>query len=324
MICGRHGIGLATTIVLVLVAAAQGGVKTETVEYWDGDALLAGYLAYDDSAQDKRPGVLVFHEWWGLNDYAKKRARQLAEMGYVALAADVYGKGQHTNGRQEAAGLSQRFMKDRKLLRSRAAAALKELKGHYRVDGDKVAAIGYSFGGTAALELARSGAKLRAVVSFYGGLSTPLPAERRKINCRVLVLHGADDPLVPASEVAAFQAEMRNAQADWQMNVYGGAVHSFANPEAGDDPSDGNAYSKQADTRSWDAMKLLLANTIGVPKDERGGIVRFATRKIARPIGKAGKAAGKAVKHGANWTWKKVTGKDGQDKGGEEPDQGDE
>jgi len=298
-------------LILVLFTGAAGGVKTETLEYWDGDTKLVGYLAYDDSAETRRPGVLVFHEWWGLNEYIKKRTRQVAEMGYVVLAGDIYGGGKHTSDSDEAAKLTKPFHADRQLLRRRAAASLKQLKAHFRTDGSKVAAIGYSFGGTAALELARSGADLQAVVTFYAGLGTPTSARSGKVKPRILVLHGSDDPHVPPQALQGFQNEMRYAKADWQVNIYGGAVHSFANPDAGDDPADGLAYSERADRRSWKAMKLLFSETIGVPKAEKtGGISEFTKDKIARPVGKAGKVTGEAVKHGATWTWKKVTGKD--------------
>jgi len=308
----------ATTIMLMLAALAampatpvRAKIKAKTVKYEHADTVLEGYLAYDDAFKGRRPGVLVLHEWWGLNDYAKLRARQLAQMGYVALAADLYGKGRRAESREEAAGLAGRLKKDRKLMRGRALAGLEELKDHKLTDSKKVAAIGYCFGGTAALELARSGAKLQAVVSFHGGLDTPDPSDARRIRAKVLVLHGADDPHVSPEQLAAFQKEMRAAKVDWQMNIYGGAVHAFTNPDSGKDPSTGAAYNERAARRSWEAMKMLFAETIGLPARGGGGIGTFAKDKIGRPVGTAGKATGKAAQRAATWVWGKLRGKSG-------------
>lgn len=324
----RHGIKMIALVAAVVSATmgtprAWAKVRTETIDYTDGEAVLEGYLAWDDEVKGERPGVLVLHEWWGLNDYAKMRARQLAEMGYVAFAADIYGKGVRARTADEARRLSARFKGDHRLMRARVRAALWELKARELVDAKKVAAIGYCFGGTAALELARSGAKLRAVVSFHGGLDTPAPAVRGRIAPSVLVLHGGDDPHVPLDEVVGFQKEMREAKADWQMIIYGGAVHSFTNPKAGDDPSRGSAYNERAGRRAWDAMRLFLAETIGPRKDRPGvaaKIGRFTRDKIARPVGVAGKATGKAIKHAATWTAGKLTGKKDQDDDEDEED----
>ncbi len=312
---------LGAAVLLLAAGGAPAGVKTKALEYRQGHTALRGYLAYDDSFPHKRPGVLVFHEWWGLNDYAKGRAKQLARLGYVALAADMYGGGRRAATARAAGAMAAPLKKDRKLMRARAQAALKVLQEHPLVDGEKLAAIGFCFGGTAALELARSGAELAAVVSFHGNLDTPDAADAGKIKARVLVLHGGDDPHVPAAEVAAFQKEMRNAGVDWQMITYGGAVHAFTNPAAGDKPSTGAAYHQRAARRAWAAMQLLFAETIGVPRvrGDREGIGRFFVEKVARPVGKAGKATGKAVGKAGKATgrafkkvWEKVTGKDGE------------
>ena len=260
-------LGLAVVgVVGCLAAAGSAAVRTETVEYRQGQTVLEGYLAYDDAVEGKRPGVLVIHEWWGLNDYARMRARQLAEMGYVALAADVYGKGRRAKTAAQAGKLAGQFKSDRPLLRRRVQAGLAQLKAHKLVDPGRVAAIGFCFGGTAALELARSGADLQAVVSFHGGLATPNPRDAKRIKAKVLVLHGGADPHVPPAEVAAFQKEMRDAGVDWQMNTYGRAVHSFTNHAAGSNTSRGAAYDKQAAERSWAAMKLFFVETIGPGK----------------------------------------------------------
>jgi len=244
-------------LVLILSTCAWAKVRTETVEYKQGDIVLEGYLAWDDSIEGKRPGVLVVHEWYGLNDYAKMRARMIAELGYVAFAADIFGKGQRAKTSEEAAKLSGPYVKDRLLMRARVNAALDELKKFNIVDTDRLASIGYCFGGTTVLELARSGADVRGVVSFHGGLSTPNPSDAKNIKGSVLALQGADDPFT-IPDAPAFQQEMRDAGVDWQMVYYGGAVHSFTNPASGNDNSKGVAYNEKADHRSWEAMKTFL------------------------------------------------------------------
>ena len=241
------------------VPAANAAIRTQALEYRHGDAVLEGYLAYDDALQGKRPGVLVFHEWMGPSEYEQRRARELAQLGYVALAADIYGKGVRPKNREEASAQAGRYRGDRPLLRARAAAALDALRAVERVDGSRVAAIGYCFGGGAALELARSGADLRGVVSFHGNLDTPNPDDARNIKGSVLVLTGADDPGVPAAQRQAFQEAMTRAGKDWQMVLYSGAVHAFTNPRSGNDPSRGAAYNEKADRRSWEAMRQFLA-----------------------------------------------------------------
>ncbi len=242
-------------MVMLMASGAQCEVRTERVEYRHGDVLLKGYLAYDDSFTGKRSGVLVVHEWWGLNDYAKRRAEQLAGLGYVAFAIDIYGDGKTTSNAKAAGEWAAVFRNDRSLARARAKAGLEALKNRPQVDPARIAAIGYCFGGTIALEMARGGADLRGVVSFHGGLSTPNPADARNIKGKVLVLHGADDPMEPPAEIAAFQDEMRKAGVDWQMVYYGGAVHAFTNPESGKAGIKGVAYNEAADRRSWRAMR---------------------------------------------------------------------
>lgn len=245
---------------LTLSGVAEAKIVTRTVDYRQGDTVLEGYLAYDDAAPGKRPGVLVVHEWNGLGDYVRKRVEQLARLGYVAFGADIYGKGIRPATPEAAAREAGKYRgADRQLLRARARAGLDELLKQPKVDSGRVAAIGYCFGGTAVLELARSGADLLGVVSFHGGLDTPDPADAKNIRAKVLALHGADDPHVPPQQVAAFQEEMRKGGVDWQMVIYGGAVHSFTNPASGNDPSKGVAYNEKADRRSWEAMKVFFA-----------------------------------------------------------------
>ncbi len=250
---------IAFLVVLVLATQASAAVRTEAVNYKQGDAVLEGHLAWDDAAKGKRPGVLVVHEWWGRNRYADKRAEQLAALGYVALAVDMYGKGIVTEDAARAGELSGQFKKDPALLRARITKALEVLKADKRVDPAKIAAIGYCFGGTTVLELARSGAPVLGVVSFHGGLQTANPDDAKNIKGRVLVLAGGDDPFVPPPQVNAFEDEMRNAGVDWELNLYGGAMHAFSNPEVDKYKLNGAVYNRKADHRSWEAMKRFLA-----------------------------------------------------------------
>jgi dienelactone hydrolase len=248
--------------VLAWMGAAEAAVKSETVEYPHESAVLEGYLAYDESVQEPRPGILVVHEWKGLGDYAKRRAEQLAQLGYLALAVDMYGKGVRAKDHEEAATLSAVYREDRQLMRGRILAALDVLKRHPLVDPGRLAAIGYCFGGTTVLELARSGADVLGVVSFHGGLDTPAPAQPGVVKAKVLVLSGAEDRFVSA-HVAAFEQEMQRAGIDYRLIQYPGAVHSFTVPEAGDDPSTGMAYHAEADRKSWQEMLDFFSSLFG-------------------------------------------------------------
>jgi dienelactone hydrolase len=246
---------LAALSLAVLTLSAQAAIKTEMVEYKSGDATLQGFLAYDDASTKSRPGVLLIHDWMGVSDYAESRAKQLAELGYVAFAADIYGKGVRPADAKAASGLAGKYKGDRALYRERLKAGLAQLTGNKLVAPGKVAVIGYCFGGTGALELARSGADLKGVVTFHGGLSTPTPADAKNIKCPVLVLHGADDPFVKPDEVAAFKKEMEDAKVKYTFIAYPGAVHSFTRPDVGNDNSKGAAYNEAADKKSWAEMK---------------------------------------------------------------------
>lgn len=256
-------------LVLILWAPllSQAAIETKTVEYQQGDTRLVGYLAYPKEVKEPRPGVLVVHEWMGLNDYAKQRTEQLAELGYVAFAADIYGNGKVVADRKEAGALSGSYKKDRALLRARVAAGLATLKAQPGVASGKVAAIGYCFGGTTVLELARSSAEVAGVVSFHGGLDSPAPQDAKNIHAKVLVLHGADDPYVPAEQVASFEEEMRKGGVDWQLIAYGNAVHGFTNAANGADNSQGAAYNATADARSWLAMQQFFDEILGPVKN---------------------------------------------------------
>lgn len=254
---------LLLAIIVLWNPTAFAAVHGNLVEYKQGDTVLEGYLAYDDSFGGQRPGVLVIHDWLGVGPYVRARTQQLASMGYVAFAPDIYGKGIRPANAKEAAALVGKYKNDRTLLRLRANAGLDILRSQTKVDPARLAAIGYCFGGTTALELARSGANIAAVISFHGGLDTPTPEDAKNIHGKVLVLHGADDPFVPFEQVRAFEDEMRQAQVDWQLVAYGGAVHAFTIPEAGNDKTKGAAYDRKADKRSFEAMQVFLKEVFG-------------------------------------------------------------
>ncbi len=238
-------------------------IKTQEIDYKDGDVQLQGFLAYNDVAPGNAPGVLIVHEWWGHNDYARMRAKQLAELGYVAFALDMFGKGVKADNPTDAGKLAGQFYNDRNLMRSRATAGLNVLKSQKMVDPQRIAAIGYCFGGSTVLELARGGAPLSAVVSFHGGLDFPDTVAAKNIKCKVLVCTGADDPIVPPEKVDAFEKQLKDAKVDYQINIYGGAVHAFTNPEADKKNLPGIAYNEKADKRSWDAMMGLFKEAFG-------------------------------------------------------------
>jgi dienelactone hydrolase len=243
--------------------SAMGAIKTETVEYTQGGVNFKGYLAYDDAAGPKRPGVLVVPEWWGLNAYAKSRAEQLAGLGYIAFAADMYGDGKTTDDPKVAPQLSGPLMQDRGLMRARVNAAYDQLKGRAEVDPAKIAAIGYCFGGTSVLELARSGTPVLGVVCFHGGLSTPNADDAKNIKGRVLVLTGANDAFIPAEQRDAFAKEMADAKVNWEMDVYSDAVHAFTNPNAGKFGIANIQYNKEADERSFARMRGFFDEIFG-------------------------------------------------------------
>ncbi|MCI0474030.1 MAG: dienelactone hydrolase family protein [Ignavibacteria bacterium] len=238
-------------------------VHSESVEYKDGETVLEGYISYDESFTGTRPAVLIVHEWTGLNDYSKMRADMLARLGYFAFAVDIYGKGIRPDNPQDAGKQASIYKSDRKLMRSRILAGLEELKKQKLADVNNIGAIGYCFGGTVVLELARSGAEIKGVVSFHGGLDTPNPEDTKNIKSKILVCHGAADPYVPAEQVKAFEEEMNKAGADYKIISYEGAVHSFTNPKSGNDPSKGAAYDERADRKSWGDMKEFFKDIFG-------------------------------------------------------------
>ena len=246
---------LPLALPLLIVSLAYAEVKTESVEYRDGDTVLEGYIAYDDAVEGKRPAVLIVHDWYGLGEQAKDTARKLAGMGYVGFALDMYGKGKLTKDPAEAGKRSSEFKSTPSLAQPRFTAAYDLVRTRPEVDPAHIAAIGYCFGGTIVLEMARAGTDLDGVVSFHGGLKSVLPAEQRAIKAKVLVCHGAIDPHVPDEEVLGFKQEMSEAKADWQLIAYGNAVHSFTNPDA---KGDSTRYDEKAARRSWEAMSDFL------------------------------------------------------------------
>jgi dienelactone hydrolase len=246
-------------LALACAGTVRAAIHIETVEYKQGATTLEGFVAYDDAIKGLRPGVLVVHQWLGLTDYEKHRAEMLAQLGYVAFCADIYGKGIRPQNTTDAGTEATKYKSDRTLLRARVNAALDVLKKNELVDSERVAAIGYCFGGTTVIELARSGANIAGIVSFHGGLDSPTPADGKNIKCKVLICHGADDPFEKPADLAAFEDEMRQAKVDWTLIKFGGAVHSFTQPMAGNDNSKGAAYNEKADRRSWAAMKMFFA-----------------------------------------------------------------
>ncbi len=250
---------IAASAILVLTGVAMAEIKTETVVYDQAGAPLEGVLVYDAAAAQPQPAVIIIHQWKGISDYERQRARMLAELGYAAFCADIYGQGVRASTSEEAGRLAGVYRGDRALLRARGQAALDYVKGLSFVDPAQVAVIGYCFGGGAALELARSGAELAGAVSFHGNLDTPDANDAKHIKCPLLVCHGAADARVPLRQVQDFISEMEAAGVDYELNMYGGAVHAFTDWNAGSNPAAGAAYSASANRRSWDDLLQFFA-----------------------------------------------------------------
>lgn len=241
--------------------SAQAAIIAKEVEYKANGTAMKGYLVYDDKIKGKRPGVLVVHEWWGLNEYSRKRARMLAELGYTALALDMYGDGKQAHHPEEANKFSSELMKNHDAAKARFEAAHALLVKQDSVDPKRIAAIGYCFGGTIVLEMARSGAELDGVVSFHGNLDTTTPAKPGAVKAKVLVLTGADDPFVPAEQVERFKKEMDAAGVNYKLVIYPGAKHGFTNPDAtefGKKFKIPLEYDKAADEASWKEMQVFF------------------------------------------------------------------
>lgn len=235
-------------------------MKTEHIEYQDGDIVLEGFAAYDEKSQDKRPGIMICHDWSGRNPFAENKAKQLAELGYVGFAIDMYGKGKLGKTTEEKSAFIQPFMQDRLKLQKRVLAGFEAIKRIAAVDSNKIGAIGFCFGGLCALDLARSGADVKGVVSFHGLLNAPEGIAKHTVIAKVLALHGYDDPLATPDQVFAFAQEMTHSNIDWQLDMYGHTKHAFTNPEAHDTKM-GLIYDKRAADRSWIAMKEFFKET---------------------------------------------------------------
>ncbi|HEX4609107.1 MAG TPA: dienelactone hydrolase family protein [Urbifossiella sp.] len=255
----------ATLMTLALAAgAASAAVKTEVVEYEHAGTKLKGFLAYDDAVTGKRPGVIVFPEWWGLNDYAKSRAKQLAGLGYVAFAADLYGDGKVIDiaHPEDAKGMATHLRTNIGVWRGRAEAAMKQLTARPNVDATKIGAIGYCLGGSTALQLAFSGADLKAVTTFHAGLPTPTPDEAKAVKAKLLVCHGGADPAVPEKAVNDFKTAV-TGKASLDFVSYPGVVHSFTSPDADKVGNPAMKYDKMADEDSWRRMSALFRREFG-------------------------------------------------------------
>ncbi|WP_411725836.1 dienelactone hydrolase family protein [Methyloglobulus sp.] len=233
-------------------------IVENTVVYTDEDVVLEAFFAFDDTFSGRRPVVLISHAWGGRDGFVADKARKIAGLGYVGFALDMYGKGVLGTDAEENAKLMQPFMADRLMLQQRMKAALNTVKQLPWVDGHKIAAMGFCFGGLCVLDLARTGVDLQGVVSFHGLLGAPGNTQSNKIKAKILALHGRDDPMVPPEQVLAFQEEMTLARADWQFLTFGHTVHAFTNPVA-NDPGFGTVYQPDADRRSWQAMENFLA-----------------------------------------------------------------
>lgn len=226
-------------------------------EYYDGTTLLEGHLAYDDSKTQKRPVVLVVHDWSGRNELACLKAEKLAELGYIGFALDMFGKGILGQTKEEKSALIQPFMQDRKMLLNRVMAAIDAVKQLPMVDANNIVVIGFCFGGLCALDVARSGANIKGAVSFHGLLNAPDGLPKHSIKAKVLALHGFDDPMATPEQAIAFGKEMTEAKANWELDLYGNTMHAFTNPQA-NDKAFGTVYDEQANQRSWIALKSFL------------------------------------------------------------------
>lgn len=249
------------SLLLFISLPVHAAVQGKEVVYHVGDVEFTGYLAYDDSIKEKRPGVLVVHEWWGHNEYARRRARMLAVLGYTAFALDMYGSGKLANHPDTAKAFMLAVTGDFEAMKARFMAGLDILKKHETVDNDRIAAIGYCMGGGIVLNMARSGVDLDAVAVFHGGLGTESPAAKGDIKGEVLVMVGAADPFIPQEQAAAFRQEMEAADVRYELISYPGVKHSFTNPEADRFAKEfilPMAYDAAADSDSWQRMKSLF------------------------------------------------------------------
>lgn len=252
---------LVTILLFVSAFSVHAEIVGKEINYSDGETNMKGYFAYDDKIKGKRPGIIVVHEWWGHNDYAKKRARMLAGLGYRALALDMYGEGKNASHPKDAGMFAGAVKANMAVAEKRFMAAYKLLQQQDNVAKESISAIGYCFGGGIVLEMARRGVDLDAVVSFHGSLDTKEKAQQGKVKAKVLVLHGEADPFVKAEVIETFKQEMKSAKVDFKFISYPGAKHAFTNPEAdklGQQFQIPLAYNAQADKKSWTEMKHFL------------------------------------------------------------------
>lgn len=248
---------------LVAASAPHAAIQERDVTYSANGTTLKGYIAYDDAIQGKRPGILVVHEWWGHNEYARKRAHMLAERGYTALAVDMYGDGKQANHPDDAGKFAKEVSQNAALARARFEAALELIKQEKTADAANIAAIGYCFGGSVVLNMARAGVPLKAVASFHGGLGAQQPAERGKVKASMASFTGEDDPMIPSTQVAAFREEMEKAGVSYKVVTYSGATHAFTNPAADEYGKKFKlplAYNAAADKASWEEGLAFLAD----------------------------------------------------------------
>jgi dienelactone hydrolase len=246
---------------LMLAISAAAEIVTKEITYIYDSTTFKGYAAYDASLKGKRPGILVAHEWWGLNDFTKSKAKELASMGYFAFALDMYGDGETASDMKTAAKMAGE-LRGTPRMRERAVAGYDEMLKQDMVDPQRTAAIGFCFGGACVLELAYSGAGVNGVVTFHGGLVSPQPEDLGKIKAKFLILHGADDPNIPRESIEQLQNLFRKEKVDWQFIYFGNTVHSFTNPAAGTDNGKGAAYNAESAGRAWDYMKLFLSSVL--------------------------------------------------------------
>lgn len=253
----NYTVSLLAALLALGAMNSLAAIQAHDVQYEDQGESFTGYIAWDDRIKGARPAVLVYPEWWGLSDYERKRARMLAALGYVAFVVDMYGTGKLTDQPDQARTWMQSVTADVDWWRERALLGLKILKDKPLVDQNRIAAIGYCFGGGTVLQLAWGGVELAGVVSFHGAL--PLPDEKRALKTSILVLHGDADPFVRKSSEAAFRKALAETKADWQMVSYGGVRHSFTNPAADSHGMEALHYDARADKRSWQAMRNFLS-----------------------------------------------------------------
>ena len=247
---------LAATALVCFGAEAK--VVTKTIAYPHDGKTMQGYLAYDDAKGGARPGVLVIHEWWGLNDYTRSRTRQLAEMGYVAFAADMFGDGKTTRDPKEAQAMASAAGQPAGALAAKSKAGLDVLAKQPQVDPKRIAAIGFCFGGTTVLQLAYSGEDLKGAVTFHGGLVVPDETQAKQIKTTLLILHGAEDTFIKPETIDGMRRTLDANKVDWYMVTYAHAVHAFTNPDADSFKIPGIGYNEKAARRSWDEMERFF------------------------------------------------------------------